>query len=182
MSDEPRTNSGNPPRRSFLTSLGAGVVAALAGLAPLAAGVVALFDPLRKGGPDADLVRVTRLSVLPENGQPRKFTIRDDRVDAWTTQRDTPVGAVYLRRTGDEVQALNVVCPHAGCFVNVAPDGSRFACPCHNSSFALDGTVNDPASPAPRGMDELQVEVRDGDVWVRFQNFRTGRAEKTPVA
>ena len=105
-----------------------------------------------------------------------------DQVDAWTTYRNTPVGAVYLRRTEDGVQALNVVCPHAGCFVNVAEGGGGFSCPCHDSAFALDGEVSDPDSPSPRAMDELEVEIRNEDeVWVRFQNFLPGREEKVPV-
>lgn len=125
---------------------------------------------------------VTRLSSVPEGGAPRKFTISTDRVDAWTTYADTPVGAVYLRRAGNDVSALNVVCPHAGCFVGLAQDKSRFVCPCHKSSFDLDGVVNDPASPSPRDLDDLEVEVRNGDeVWVRYQNFLPGREEKTPV-
>lgn len=183
MNDEPAPSDG-APRRSFLIGLGAVVAGALAGLTPLVAGVVALFDPLRRTGGEAGFVRVTRLGALPADGVPRRFTIQADLVDAWTTYTDTPVGAVYLRRTEDDgVLALNVVCPHAGCFVNLAPDRGRFACPCHRSSFALDGSINDPASPSPRDMDELEVEVRDGDeVWVRFQNFMPGREEKLPIA
>lgn len=182
MTDETPSPSDVPARRTFLTRAAAIVAGGVAALAPLAAGLAAFLDPLRRSAEDRGLVRVTRLSVLPPDGQPRKFTIRADRQDAWTTYQDTPVGAVYLRRTGDDVVALNVVCPHAGCFVNVADDGAHFRCPCHNSSFALDGSIADPASPAPRGMDELAVEVRDDEVWVRYQNFRTGRADKTPVA
>lgn len=174
---------GGPARRNFLAAVGAVVVGGLAALAPVAASLTALLDPLRRRGGAVDMLPVTRLSVLPADGRPRKFTVTADRTDAWTTLRDTPIGAVYLRRAGEEVQAFNVICPHAGCFVNVADDGSGFACPCHNSRFALDGAVSDPASPAPRGLDSLDVEIRDGDeVWVRFQNFRTGRKEKTPVA
>ncbi|MBW3533706.1 MAG: Rieske (2Fe-2S) protein [Gemmatimonadetes bacterium] len=182
MSDD-RAPSEGAPRRSFLIGMGALLAGALASLPPLIAGVVALFDPLRRTGSDAGMVRVTRLSALPADGLPRRFTIRSDRVDAWTTYTDTPVGAVYLRRTEEDgVTALNVVCPHAGCFVNLAPDRARFACPCHRSSFALDGSINDPASPSPRDMDELEVEIRDGEVWVRFQNFIPGREDKLPVA
>lgn len=182
MSDETDRSEG-APRRNFLVAIGAVVVGALAGLAPIVAAVTALLDPLRRASDDAGLVRVTRLSAIPEDGLPRKFTIRSDRVDGWTTYRDTPVGAVYLRRTAEGVTALNVVCPHAGCFVNLAPDQERFACPCHKSSFALDGSINDPASPSPRDMDELEVVVRNGgEVWVRFQNFQPGREEKLPIA
>lgn len=169
-------------RRTFLARLSAIAVGTAAALAPVAAGVVALLDPLRRRNAEAGMVLVTRLSAVPDTGAPRRFTVQTDRVDAWTTYASTPVGAVYLRRTPDGVSALNVVCPHAGCFVGVAPDKSRFACPCHNSSFDLDGTVNDPASPSPRAMDALDVEIRNGDeVWVRFQNFLPGREEKTPV-
>lgn len=169
------------PRRSFLKSLSALMVGGLAGLAPIAAGGWALLDPLRRRGADRGMIRVTSLSALPGDGSPRRFTLEDDRVDGWATYTDVPIGAVYLRRDGDGVAALNVVCPHAGCSVGLTADRSRFACPCHKSSFDLDGTVNDPASPAPRGMDSLEVEVRGTDVWVRFQNFLPGREDKTPV-
>jgi len=50
------------------------------------------------------------------------------------------------------------------------------------AEFALDGHISDPNSPAWRGMDTLPVEIRDGQIWVKFQNFRAGRAEKIPVA
>ena len=176
------TTSEAEPRRSFLASVGAIAFGAVASLVPIAAGAAALLDPLRRGRREASMTLVTKLSAIPDSGAPQKFTIHSDRVDAWTTYADTPVGAVYLRRTPEGVSALNVVCPHAGCFVGVAADGGGFACPCHNSSFTLDGSVDDPASPSPRPMDSLDVEVRNGDeVWVRFQNFLPGRDEKTPV-
>ncbi|NNM35141.1 MAG: Rieske 2Fe-2S domain-containing protein [Gemmatimonadetes bacterium] len=171
-----------PARRGFLAGALALIVGAGAVAAPLLSGLAVLLDPLRRRRDDTPLIQVTNLGVLPADGVPRKFTVRTDRTDAWNTYRDSPVGAVYIRRTPESVVAHNVVCPHAGCFVGLAPDGNGFRCPCHKSSFDLDGSVNDPASPAPRGMDSLDVEVRNGDeVWVRFQNFRPGQAEKTPV-
>jgi menaquinol-cytochrome c reductase iron-sulfur subunit len=182
MSDSTPDTENATERRSFIAGLSAIAVGALATLAPIAAGAAALLDPLRRRQGESGMVRVTRLSAIPENGAPQRFTVQADRQDAWTTYANTPVGAVYLRRTPEGVEALNVVCPHAGCFVGVAPDKSHFACPCHNSRFALDGTVNDPASPSPRAMDALEVELRNGDeVWVRFQNFLPGREEKRPV-
>ncbi len=170
------------PRRTFLASVSAVVVGAIAAMVPIAAGATALLDPLRRGRRESDMILVTRMSAIPDGGTPRKFTVTADQTDAWATRKDTPIGAVYLRRTDNGVVALNVVCPHAGCFVGLMPDKSRFGCPCHKSSFDLDGAINDPASPSPRGMDELEVEVRNGDeVWVRFQNFLPGREEKTAV-
>ncbi len=170
------------PRRSFLAGTVAAVLGAVASLVPITAGAAALLDPLRRRTSSSDLTLVTRLSAIPEDGTPKKFTVTKDRTDAWATYADTPVGAVYLRRTDDGIVALNTVCPHAGCFVGMAPDRAGFACPCHKSSFDLDGAVDDPASPSPRDMDALDVEVRNGDeVWVRFQHFLPGREEKTPV-
>ena len=169
-------------RRDFLVGISAVAAGALAMLAPIGAAVVSLLDPLRREKLSSEMVLVARTSAIPEDGSPRKFTVTADRTDAWAAYDDSPVGAVYLRRSGDEVRALNVVCPHAGCFVGVAKDNSRFSCPCHLSSFDLDGAVDDPTSPSPRDMDTLDVEVRNGDeVWVRFQNFLPGRAEKTPI-
>jgi Rieske Fe-S protein len=105
-------------------------------------------------------------------------------VDAWNKFSEVPIGAVYLRRTAaDKIEALNVACPHAGCFVDFMPGRECFLCPCHNSTFTLEGRIADRASPAPRAMDSLPVEVRNGkEIWVSFQNYEAGRAEKIPVA
>ncbi len=92
------------------------------------------------------------------------------------------MGAIYLRRTGEnEVKAFNVVCPHAGCFVDYRGDMNSFFCPCHNSAFGLNGELADKRSPSPRGLDSLEAEVRGNEVWVKFQNFQTGHATKIPV-
>lgn len=182
MSDENQKPDG-APRRNFIAAVGAVIAGGLAGVAPALAGVATLLDPLRRSQDDQAMVMVTKLPVLPADGVPRKFTVSTDRVDGWTTYQNTPVGAVYLRRTEEnELRCLSVVCPHAGCFVNLAPSGNFFTCPCHRSRFALDGSIADPASPSPRGMDELECEIRDnGEVWVRYQNFQPGQEHKVPI-
>ncbi len=180
--EEGLPDSASAPRRSFLAGIAALGTGALALLAPLWSGIRVALAPLGRAREDAAMVPVAKLAAIPDDGVPRRFRVVKDRVDAWNTHRRLPVGAVYLRRMGDSVEALNVVCPHAGCFVNVAADRSRFVCPCHKSSFDLSGAVNDPASPSPRDMDPLDVEIRGDEVWVRFQNFLPGRAEREPVA
>ena len=174
-----------PPRRDFLTKLGAILIGAVVTIVPFFSGLLLLFSPLRRRGASGGgaPVRVASLSALPENGEPRKFPVLATRVDAWNRTPDVPVGAVYLRRVGpDKVQALNVVCPHAGCFVDYQPGQDHFLCPCHNSSFTLDGRILDPKSPSPRPLDELPVEIRGGgEIWVRFENFRAGVKERIPV-
>src|SRR5690606_21305170 len=110
-------------------------------------------------------------------------TVLADKVDAWNRHPSAPVGAIYLRRTGEtEVTAFNSSCPHAGCFVDYVPDRSHFWCPCHNSAFGVNGEIETRTSPAARPLDSLDVEIRnEREVWVRFQNFRMGTPEKIPV-
>lgn len=175
--------TGPEHRREFLKKACAVCIGGASVLAPIGAGVAVFLDPMRKQAPAGEFVPVGFLSALPEDGTPRKFTIVTTREDAWNKMANVPVGAVYLRRTGPQsVQALNVVCPHAGCFVDFVPSRQSYLCPCHDSTFAVDGRINDPDSPAARGMDELETQIRNGnEVWVKFQNFRAGEAEKIPA-
>ena len=176
-----------PPRRGLFRKLLATVVGGVVVAVPAAAGLMVFFDPVRrarKGGAAADFVPVAPLDAVPADGRPVKFQVIADRSDAWNKYRNVPLGAVYLKRTGTrgdaEVVAWNVVCPHAGCFVDVAADGRSFRCPCHNSGFAEDGSQL-PGCVSPRPMDELNVDpdaLKQGMVKVQFQNFVAGMAEK----
>jgi Rieske Fe-S protein len=173
-----------PNRRDFLKKLAANVLGAVITIVPFAAGLAVWLDPVRrKSKAGGQLVRVASLSALPEDGLPRKFPVRASHVDAWNRSPETAIGAVYLRREkGGQPRAFNVVCPHAGCFVDFNAARGSYLCPCHNSTFALDGKINDSKSPAPRGLDELEVEVRnESEVWVKFQNYRAGVKERIPA-
>ena len=173
-----------PGRRGFLKKLAANIIAGVITLVPIAAGLAVWLDPIRrKTKTGGQLVRVGTLSALPDDGVPRKFTVLASRVDAWNKSPETAVGAVYLRRTqGEKPRAFNVVCPHAGCFVDFLEAKNSYLCPCHNSTFGLDGKINDPKSPSPRGLDELEVEIRNNsEVWVKFQNYRAGVSTKVPA-
>jgi menaquinol-cytochrome c reductase iron-sulfur subunit len=170
-------------RRGFFKKIFAGAIAGLLGLVPFGAGLAVFFDPLRRKAYLHEPIRVTTLDALPPDGVPRKFAVLATRTDAWNKFVNVPIGAVYLRRTSDgQIHALNVVCPHAGCFVDFLAARGSFLCPCHNSAFTIDGEIGDRSSPSPRGMDSLDVEVRnEKEVWVKFQNFQAGRAQKIPA-
>jgi menaquinol-cytochrome c reductase iron-sulfur subunit len=176
-------DSPGEDRRDFLKKASAVAIGGAITLIPVAAGARVLLDPLRRGGVGTQKIKVTNLDSLPKDGIPRKFPVLATRIDAWNKYPDAPVGAVYLRRTGDQtVEAVNVVCPHAGCAVDFRAERKAFFCPCHNSLFEIGGKISDPKSPSPRGLDTLNVEIRGSDIWVEFQNFRTGTAQKIPVA
>jgi menaquinol-cytochrome c reductase iron-sulfur subunit len=172
----------NPLRRGFLKKASAVILGAIAGIIPGISGLLVLLDPLRRKSHESGAVLVASLDSLHEDGTPSKFSVIAGHTDAWTQIPEAHVGAVYLRRTGAKtVKALNVVCPHAGCPVEYKKAQNGYHCPCHNSTFALDGLVNDPKSPSPRGLDELEVEIRnDSEIWVKFQNFQAGHTEKKP--
>lgn len=179
-SDDPQQSA----RRDFLAKAAAVGIGAAATTVPLLAGLATILDPLRRNTGAGGPVFVTTLNALPEDGEPRRFQIIASRSDVWNKYPNAPIGAVYLRRNGEaKVEALNVACPHAGCSVEFKMDTSSFLCPCHDSTFKLDGTLASKSSPSPRGMDLLDVEVRNGaEVWVKFQNFEVGKAMKIPVA
>jgi menaquinol-cytochrome c reductase iron-sulfur subunit len=172
-----------PDRRAFFKKSLALMIGGAAAAVPVAAGLLVTTDPIRRKGAAGGEVKVTTLDALPNDGVPRKFAVVADRTDAWNRYLNVPIGAVYLRRTADDkITALNVLCPHAGCFVDYMPDRGNYLCPCHVSSFTIEGKIASPGSPSPRGLDELEVQVRGNEVWVVFQNYQAGRAEKVPVA
>jgi quinol---cytochrome c reductase iron-sulfur subunit, bacillus type len=181
-------NSQNLPpqsdRRGFFKKTFATVIGVIIGLFPVASGLTVFLDPLRRKSSTTGAIRVTTLEALPIDGVPRMFPLVAGRKDAWNTFTEVPIGAVYLRRTGERtLQAFNVVCPHAGCPVVYQSERGSFRCPCHESTFKVDGTIDNPDSPAQRGLDSLKVEIRNNkEVWIEFQNFQAGHAEKIPIA
>jgi len=84
---------------------------------------------------------------------------------------------VYLRRAGDDVEALSAICPHTGCLVRPRDEG--FVCPCHESAFGSEGESL--AGPSPRSLDRLETRLERGRVKVHHQLFRTGVPDERPL-
>jgi Rieske Fe-S protein len=172
-------------RRGFLAQAATLVLGGVGLLVPMVTGIVAFLNPLGQKSRAGQPLRVTSLDVLPEDGTPRRFPVVADRTDAWNHYPNEPIGAVFLRRTGDPkepVKALQVVCPHAGCFIEYrdTPGGGKFFCPCHEASFDLDGKRLEKPSESPRAMDVLTIDpkkLQKGEVWVEYKNFRTGTSK-----
>lgn len=176
-------------RRQFLgTSIAAGAIGTALALFPLGSGALVLLDPLRKrssagegDGQKGQVLRVATLDSLPADGTPVQVPVISDLTDAWNREANQPIGAVYLSRVGDQVKCFNAICPHAGCFVGYAADRGVFQCPCHTSSFKVDGSIIAP-SPSPRDMDELEVDPdrlkSTGEIWIRFVNYLPGKHDR----
>jgi menaquinol-cytochrome c reductase iron-sulfur subunit len=198
--DNQRPDSPADPhhRRSFLTSIGAVVFGGVAAIFPFAAGLGVLVDPLRRqtskraagGGNDATakFVRVGPLDLLPDDGVPRQFAVTEDSVDAWTRILGERVGTVFLSRTKSAgepiVTAFSSACPHLGCAVDFNAATGQFECPCHKSAFDNEGRKL--FGPTLRNLDPLAVKIVDAnglqEVWVAYERFRSGIAERIPLA
>lgn len=187
------------PRRSFLWSFGATVVGLILAAAAVVPAIWVFFDPLlRRSRPPRGArrpatvgegyYRVARLDAIAPGGIPQRFAVLADRIDAWNYTPSQPIGAVYIRRLEDgRLQVFQSICPHAGCSVAAVEtaEGPAFHCPCHNSSFAVDGhRVARPGkkNPSPRDLDQLNYQIVDGEVWVEYKEFYTGRPVKVVKA
>lgn len=184
---DPHPDSGFPPRRNFLIELLALVTGAIVTLVPVAAGAVFVLNPLLRrksksasGGDDAFRL-IGSTSGLQPGGSPQLFQVIGMKKDAWTTYPATSLGAVYVRQETDgSLFCLNARCTHMGCMVKFRPEQDAYVCPCHSSSFDLEGHRNNEIPP--RDMDQLEVQVRGKDeIWVRFQNYRGGSKDQEPV-
>jgi Rieske Fe-S protein len=174
-----------PQRRNFLVEFAALAAGAVATLIPGIAAMAFFLNPLLKkkttAGTGDGFIMVGTTRGLKPGGDPQFFQVVGIKKDAWTTYPATSLGAVYVRQQEDgKLLCLNARCTHLGCTVKFRPELHEYLCPCHASSFNLEGGRANQIPP--RDMDELQAEIRNQDqIWVRFQNFRGGRHEKVPV-
>ena len=169
-------------RRGFLKTATVALGGALGAVMALPV-VRYVFYPMgrRVVSSSTDPVDVLAASSLPEGGDPVRVEIRAAAMrDGWNVKRDVALGSAWVRQEeGGEVRAFSSVCPHLGCAVGYSQDEGTFVCPCHKSSFALDGEKL--GGPSKRGLDPLPVSVEDGRVKVTFIRYQTDIPERKPV-
>lgn len=168
-------------RRTFLARVTAALTA-LAGAAAVLPGIGLLLAPLRKRAPDGARgpVRVAGQRDISSD-KPLRVAAVGSQHDAWLRLDRVKLGSCWLVRAGESapVRAFSTVCPHLGCGVDYDERTHTFACPCHGSSFDLQGRRL--SGPSPRGLDELEVTTDGDDVLVQLQRFRIGTATKEPI-
>jgi Rieske Fe-S protein len=169
--------SPEPNRRSVL-KLMTGALAALAGALATVPVLGSALSPLTKPkGDDGGFLRAVPLADLID-GVPKRVELISTVIDGWTRAVGV-IGAVWLLKKPDgTVNALSSVCPHSGCSIN-QKSKSTFGCPCHDSTFQLDGTATD--GPSPRPMDPLECQVKDKDVFVKWRRFKIGVKERQEI-
>lgn len=73
------------------------------------------------------------------------------------------VAGLLFRTKSGELGAVNAVCTHAGCVVNWSAEdpAKAFGCPCHGSTFTVDGKVMQ--GPAEKPLARYAVKLQNGD-------------------
>ena len=166
-------NSSTTGRRSFVGLIIGLIWAAISGTI---GGVAARFV----AAPTPDLVSpaiwtdVGTLSDIPES-KPIKRDVVVQQNSGWA--RFNSLRSVWVVRRGQNPTVFSAVCPHLGCTVDATANG--FACPCHGSSWSVNGEKT--GGPTPRGLDLLESRVDGETLKVKYQDFKQGTTEKQSV-
>lgn len=162
-------------RREFM-ELAIAVLAVLSGLALGLPLIGAVIKPaLQKGG--QHFSRVGKVDSL-KMGSPEDLNFADLTEDAYI--RSTDLHSVWVIKNSDtDVTAYSPICPHLGCRYKWQADSDHFVCPCHGSVFDKNGKVV--AGPAPRPLDTLPTKIENGDLFVEWEQFKEGIAQKEAI-
>ena len=149
----------NDSRRSFLKILPLGVVAGV--FASIGGAAFRFLRPRLAAASDRwlDVANVSELS----GPQPLTRKVVAEHIAGWAVTTEEH-NVFVLPANGNQV--LSAVCPHEGCEVAWQQNTNRFACPCHESYFAADGSRI--SGPARRGLDTLPARVQDGKLQVQY--------------
>lgn len=165
-------------RRSFLKRLSAIGALLSAGLVSIPV-LRAVFAPAASRKRRDNWVKVADDTALLDIGVPIRVNFVQTVEDAWIESR-TLSGVWLYTQDGEKFKAYNGHCTHLGCSYGYDKDRKTFFCPCHRGQFdAKTGAVL--AGPPPRGLDELEVQVRDAEVFVNYKDFRLGIPQRVEV-
>lgn len=163
------------PRRGFLarlSAIGAAVTGVLVGV-PV---VRAFVSPALPTPPKDSWIKVADDIALLDVGVPIRLNFVRTQDDAWIESR-TLNGVWLYTEDGEKFKAYNAHCTHLGCGYIYDKAKDQFFCPCHRGQFKVKtGEVLD--GPPPRGLDELEVQIRDSAVYVQYKDFRLGVPER----
>ena len=150
--------AANNSRRTFHLTIIYGIWAAIGAALSLPAAVYLLFPP--KARKENEWVEAGNLAQLPMK-TPEEVVFRRTRVDGWKIISEKAT-AWMIKVSENEVVALAPQCTHLGCAYHWVEQKQEFLCPCHTSTFSLDGRVL--TGPAPRALDRYEVRISDQKV------------------
>jgi menaquinol-cytochrome c reductase iron-sulfur subunit len=159
-------------RRKFMGYTIGGIAATIAFgyLVPLANYIVR--PSLRK--PKPEWSQVGSVSDLQAD-EPRALAFTLVTKVGWTKDKEEQDVWVVKKPDGS-LTVFSPICPHLGCGYRWDDATRHFVCPCHLSVYDINGKVL--SGPAPRPLDTLPAKVEDGILYVKFEKFRLGIAQK----
>jgi quinol---cytochrome c reductase iron-sulfur subunit, bacillus type len=157
-------------RRSFHVA----AIHGLWGLITAALGVPALIyllvpPKLRRR---SEWVEAGDISKLGPNA-PMEFGFRRNRVDGWKVISEKSTAWV-VKFPDNRVVAYAPECTHLGCAYHWDQGRNEFVCPCHNSIFSIEGTVEE--GPAPRPLDRYQTRIEGSKLLIGRLEPSTGQS------
>jgi menaquinol-cytochrome c reductase iron-sulfur subunit len=149
-------NEGNgTSRRTFYLEVIYGLWAIMAAALALPAGIYLFFPPkAKKAGEWVDIGEVGQFH--PQD--PEEVIFRRNRVDGWKVSSEK-TSAWVVKTADNSYTAFAPQCTHLGCAYHWDEAAKNFLCPCHTSTFDLEGRVL--SGPAPRPLDRYAVKVEN---------------------
>jgi menaquinol-cytochrome c reductase iron-sulfur subunit len=147
-------------RRTFHLAFIYGLWSVIGAALSIPAAIYLFIPPrARKQGEWVNAADVDRL----QPGAPQEVVFRRNRQDGWKISSEK-TSAWVVRTPANEVIAFSSQCTHLGCAFHWDERRKYFLCPCHTSTFSLDGQVT--AGPAPRPLDRYQVKIDGSKVLI----------------
>ncbi|MBD2869679.1 ubiquinol-cytochrome c reductase iron-sulfur subunit [Paenibacillus arenilitoris] len=167
MSNHEQHDSAHKPvqrkemsRRQFLSYTLGGTTAFMMGGAVLPM-VRFAVDPLLVKKTGSNFVKVVEESKITD--EPQEFKFKIHQVDGWY-ESDPELSAWISKDANNNIFALSPVCKHLGCTIAWNAKGkNEYDCPCHDARYTKDGKN---LAVAPKPLDEYEVKVEDGFVYV----------------
>lgn len=106
-------------------------------------------------------------TLTPTTGQWRTVSASADLTEGAVQAFDLGSVIGFVERTGGRLRAVSGVCTHLGCRLALDAPARRLDCPCHRTSFALNGELLTHQLPvAPPALPHLQVREAHGTVQI----------------
>lgn len=157
-------------RRSFHVSFIYGIWSAIGAALSIPAAVYLLFPP--RARQEGEWVNAADLNRL-QPGAPQEVVFRRNRKDGWKISSEKTTAWV-VKTNSNDVIAFASQCTHLGCAFHWDDRRKHFLCPCHTSTFSLEGAVT--AGPAPRALDRYEVKIDGSQVLIGPLQKPAGKA------
>src|SRR6476660_9458272 len=143
-------------RRTFFLTAIYGLWGLMSAALAVPAAIYLLLPP--RARKTAGWVQAAEVDQVPPQ-TPTEVTFRHNRVDGWKMISEKTT-AWLVKSPDNKVVAFAPQCTHLGCAYHWDEGNHNFLCPCHTSTFGIDGKVL--SGPAPRPLDRYEVKL-DGD-------------------